>query len=127
MRTFEQAFAIHTELEQHNRALEARAGSALSALAQQDLSQAGQQVETILTHLQSHQLDRTDEALQVYMSCYQVLLALHDQRANNLLHCAHEQLQMRAATLTTDAERQRFWAAPLHADVLTATTAAFAA
>ena len=127
LRTFEQAFAIHTELEQHNRALEARAGSALSALAQQDLSQAGQQVETILTHLQSHQLDRTDEALQVYMSCYQVLLALHDQRANNLLHCAHEQLQMRAATLTTDAERQRFWAAPLHADVLTATTAAFAA
>ena len=127
LRAFEQAFVIHTALEQHNHAMAALAGSALSTLAQQDLAQAGQQVETILTHLQCHQLDRTDEGLQVYLSCYQVLLALHDPRASNLLQCAREQLQTRTATLITDEARQRFWAAPIHAAVLGSTLAAFAA
>ncbi len=116
---FHEAYALHCDLEQYNRALEPLAGLALSALQQQDFVQAIHYVETILAHLQTRQLDRTDEALHVYMSCYRVLKTLNDPQAATLLQLAYEQLQVRATSLEAESERALFWSAPIHADVLT--------
>ena len=122
---FHEAYALHWDLEQTNRAMEPLAGLALSALQQQELAQAIQSVETILAHLQTRQLDRTDEALYVYMTCHAVLVATQDPRAAELHRCAHDQLQSRAATLPDDEARQQFWFAPNHADVLNARAQAY--
>ena len=91
----------------------------------QELAQALQYVETILAHLQMRQLDRTDEALYVYMTCHAVLVATQDPRAAELHRCAHDQLQSRAATLPDDEARQQFWSALNHADVLNARPQAY--
>ena len=117
---FDEAYRIHHELAQYNRSMEPLAGLAASFLCQQNLQQALQQVETIIAHLQNAQLDRTDEGLQVYMTCYGVLNALNDPRMADLLQLAYEQLQGRAASLETALERQLFWSAPPHAAVLDA-------
>ena len=117
---FHEAYTIHQELAQFNRSMGPLAGLAGNFLRQQNLPQALQQVEMIIAHVQDTPLDRTDEVLQVYMTCYWVLHALNDQRANQLLALATEQLQERAASLSTERERVLFWSAPPHSAVLNA-------
>ncbi|MBX3013554.1 MAG: AAA family ATPase [Caldilineaceae bacterium] len=122
LKAFTQAYTIHQALAQYNRALEPLAGMALSALAQQDYHKAKQAVETILTQLQSAQLDFTDEALLIYLACYQVLTTIADPRAAALCCRAQEQLQARAAALSTAEERKLFWSVPLHHNAKTLKT-----
>jgi hypothetical protein len=63
-------------------------------------------VEEILTHLKSNTLDSTDESLQVYLTCYRVLRAAQDPRAQETLGTAYALLQERAAKIG-DAETRR--------------------
>lgn len=117
---FHQALVDFRQTEQWNHTLMPLAGLAEIALCQGDAAQAQAGVEQVLAHLQTHQLDRTPEELYVYMTCYTVMQARQDPRAATLLQRAHAQLQVCAASLTTDDERHTFWAAPPHAAVLTA-------
>jgi len=117
---FHQALADFRQTEQVNHTLMPIAGLAEIALRQGDSAQARQWAEQILTHLQTHQLDCTQEELYVYMTCYTVMKALQDPRAATLLRLAHAQLQVCAASLGTDEERHTFWSAPPYAAVLTA-------
>lgn len=115
---FQQALIDFHQTEQQNHRTMPLAGLAEIALRQGNSAQAQAWVEGVLAHLQTHELDRTDEELYVYMTCYRVLDALHDQRSANLLRMAHEQLQVRATSLETDRERAMFWSVPPHAEVL---------
>lgn len=115
----QEAYALHCDLEQTNRSMEPLAGLAESAHQQNHLPQALCYVEQILTHLQTHQLDRTDEALHVYMSCYRVMKTENDPHAGTLLQLAYKQLQQRASSLETESARTLFWSVPLHSEVLT--------
>ena len=115
---FQQALVCFRQTEQWNHTMMPLAGLAEIALRQGDAGQAQQWLEPVLAHLQTHQLDRTDEELYVYMTGYRVLDALHDPRATGLLALASEQLQARAASLETDNERAMFWSAPPHVAVL---------
>lgn len=118
---FRQALADFRQMEQVNHSIMPLAGLAQIALRQGELAQALSWVEPILTHLQTHQLDRTDEELYVYLVSYQVLRATQDARAVDLLQLAFEQLQARAATLENDHRQQMFWSVPAHAEVLAET------
>ena len=118
---FQQALADFRQMEQDNHTMMPLAGLAEVALRQGELAQALSWVEPILTHLQTHQLDRTDEELYVYLVCYHVLRAAKDACAADLLQRAFEQLQARAATLENDRQQQLFWSVPCHAEVLAAT------
>ena len=115
---FQQAIIYFRQMEQVNHTTIPLAGMAEVALRRGDLAVAQSWVEPILTHLQTHQLDRTDEELYVYRVCYQVLRAAKDTRVADLLQLALEQLQSRAATLDNDCQRQMFWSVLSHAEVL---------
>ena len=115
---FHQAIGWHEQMQQANRRLEPLAGLAQVALLQGELTQAQHIVEEILTHLQNHTLDRTEDAFRVYHTCYQVLRTGHDPRTRTMLHTAYEQLQTRALSLAEPEAQRHFWEAiPTHREV----------
>ena len=65
--------------------LEALAGLARLAMARGEPSQAMVHVHEILEHLKAHTLDGTYEPFRIYLTCYRVLGAAGDARANDLL------------------------------------------
>ncbi len=115
---YQKAFQLHRALQQTNRSIYPLAGLASLAHLQGELPRAQQIVEQILDHLATRQLDATDEALQVYLTCARILRAAGDPRSAALIGMAREQLQRRAATIADEAAWRRFWAAPLHRDIV---------
>ncbi len=88
--------------------MEPLAGLARVALAQGVLAQAQAHVEQILTHLEAGNLDGTLEPDRVYLTCYQVLRATEDRRAQELLNRAYHELQDRAAKIDDESLRCSF-------------------
>jgi hypothetical protein len=86
------------------------------------LAQAQGYVEEILAYLEGGgSAEGTDEPLRIYLTCYQVLKANHDPRAQNLLTIAHELLQERAANiLDAGAQRSFLENVPYHRAILDA-------
>lgn len=117
---FHQALADFRQTEQDNHTMMPIAGLAEIALRQGEVAQAQGWVEQILSHLETHQLDCTDEELYVYMTGYHVLSKLANPRAATLLKLAHAHLQTRAASLEGAEALNFFWSAPPHAAVLAA-------
>lgn len=117
---FEEAFTLHHNLEQTNRSIMAVAGLAELSLAQGDLTRARDHVEKVLEHLQTRQLDLTDESLAVYMSALRILGSAGDDRAESLLRMALDQLHRRADSLDDESLVKIFWEAPPHSVVLNA-------
>jgi tetratricopeptide (TPR) repeat protein len=115
---YQKAFELHRALQQTNRSMYPLAGLASLAHRQGKLPRAQQIVEQILDHLATRQLDATDEALQVYLTCAQILRAAGDPRSAPLIEMAREQLRRRAATIADEAALRSFWAAPLHRNVV---------
>jgi len=119
---YRQALALRRGLGQHNLALEPLAGLARVALAQGGLTQA--LVEEILGHLETrtpstalrrdsgqgsgHALDGTAEPFRVYLTCYRVLKANRDPRAQAILTTAYNLLQERVADIKDEASRRSF-------------------
>jgi tetratricopeptide (TPR) repeat protein len=106
--TYRQALALQRELGQANLAMEPLAGLARVSLAQGDLAQARAHVAEILAHLEGHTLDGTDEPLRVYLTCYRVLCAAQDARAQEILATAHRLLRERAARIGNEELRRSF-------------------
>lgn len=106
---FEHALTAHRNMEQRNRSLYALAGLAETALRQNRVSLAQEYIEHIMEQLTRCQLEGTDEALTVYLACYQVLDALQDARSLNYLHMAHKQLLARASTIGSEERQRLFW------------------
>jgi hypothetical protein len=66
--------------------VEPLAGLTRVALAQKDRAQALAYVQEILIYLESHPtLDGTREPLRIFLTCYRVLRASNDPRAENVL------------------------------------------
>ena len=105
---FGEALAIRRQLGNLNLVIEPLAGLASISQAQGDLLQAQALVEEILSHLTTHTLDEVDEPLLIYLICYRVLQASHDQRAIDMLKPAYKLLQARAVQLPDDDARQAF-------------------
>lgn len=106
---YREGLALRREFEQLHLATESLAGLARIALAQDELAVALGHVEEILGHLET---DRTlagaDEPLRVYLTCYRVLGANQDARAQDLLTRAHALLQEWAANISDEEGRRRF-------------------
>lgn len=102
------AMAIRRELGALNVAAESLASLAHLSLTLGDLAQAQAQVEEILSYLEDGTLDGTDEPFQVYLTCYRVLCAGRDPRAEGVLVAAHRLLQERAARIEDEELRQSF-------------------
>jgi len=105
---YREALALHRELKEHYRANEPLAGLARTALAQGDRRQAQARVEEILSYLETRTLDGALEPLRVYLTCYRVLQANDDPRADRILEEAHLFLQQRAAKISDEEERRSY-------------------
>ena len=88
--------------------LESLAGLARVSLAQRQLAQAQAQVEQILAHLQTGDLRGAEEPFRVYLTCYRVLCATGDSRAQEILDTAHRLLQEWAARISDVAMSRSF-------------------
>ncbi|MFQ5343046.1 MAG: tetratricopeptide repeat protein [Anaerolineae bacterium] len=138
-----QAQALRRELGQPNLAMESLAGLARVSLAQDDLTQAQAQVEEILAHMEintpsidrghgpstgpstssgeasGHGLEGTVDPLQVYLTCYRVLCANQDARAEEVLETAHAVLQEQASKIDDSRLRRSFLEnVPAHREIV---------
>jgi hypothetical protein len=105
---YRQAMILRREFGQSHMAMEPLAGLARVSLAQNDLAQAQTHVEEILGFLEDNTLDGTEEPFRVYLTCYRVLHANQDARAQVLLTSAHSLLQEQAAKIEDEALRRSF-------------------
>jgi predicted ATPase/DNA-binding SARP family transcriptional activator len=105
---YRQTLLLRRELGQSNLAMESLAGLACISLAQDNLIQAQARVEEILTYLESNTLDGTDEPLRIYLTCYRVLRAAQNPRAQDVLSAGHHLLQERAAKISDEELRRSF-------------------
>ena len=108
---YRRALVLLRELGQVRYAQEALAGLACVCLAQGDLPQAQTLVEEIYGYLQNHTLGNIsfgEGPLHVYLTCYRVLQASGDPRADGILEEAHSLLQERAAKISDEEERRSY-------------------
>jgi predicted ATPase/DNA-binding SARP family transcriptional activator/Flp pilus assembly protein TadD len=106
---YHESVALRRELDQPNLAAESVAGLARVALARADPEQARAHIEEILGHMASGgTLDGTVSPFEVYLTCYRVLAANQDPRAEELLDTAHELLQEQARKITDEKMRDSF-------------------
>ncbi|MBN1955420.1 MAG: tetratricopeptide repeat protein [Anaerolineae bacterium] len=108
VQAYQQSLDMWRELERPNMIAECRAALARAALAQDDLPWAVAQVEQVLDHLKGNSLDGTNEPIRIYLTCYHILRADQDPRAETILETAHSLLQERAAWIEQPELRQSF-------------------
>jgi hypothetical protein len=103
---YRRALAVRHELDQTHQAAESLAGLARVALAQGETAQACEHVREILDIEGSRGLDGTNEPFRIYLTCYQVLAACQDPRAEEVLTAAYGRWQEQRARIP-DAGLQR--------------------
>lgn len=119
---YQNALAIRHALDQPNLASEPLAGLARICLALSQISAARVYLDEILEFLEGGgSLDGTDEPLRVYLTCYQILSAMEDVRADQILETAYQKLQRRAGLIPEESARRSFLEdIPYHQDILKA-------
>jgi tetratricopeptide (TPR) repeat protein len=106
---YDTARDLWRELGVPNIATEPQAGLARVKLAEGNVEGACAHVEDILTYFAAGgSTDGTDEPLRIHLTCFQVLEAAHDPRADALLTTMHAMLERRAAKIT-DPDAQRMF------------------
>jgi tetratricopeptide (TPR) repeat protein len=113
---YQEALGLRRELGQAHLATEPLAGLARVALARGDLTGAGRYIDEILSHLEKgapgsgggHPLNGTDEPIRILLTCYQVLRAYRDSRADKVLAEAYQLLQERSAKIEDAALRRSY-------------------
>jgi adenylate cyclase len=116
---YHQALTLRQEMDQPNLAMEPLAGLARVHLAQGDLAQAQAHVEEILSYLESHALDDAEEPFRVYLTCYRILDANQDPRAQETLSVAYNLLQEQASKIGDKDTRRLFLEnVPAHREIM---------
>jgi tetratricopeptide (TPR) repeat protein len=105
---YRQAALLHDELGEPGGAVEPLAGLARAALAGGDVAEACARIGPILVSLEAGTIDAADDPLRVYLTCWQVLCAAGDPRAEQVLRQGFDLLQARAARIDDARMRQMF-------------------
>jgi len=105
---YQQAHTLRSQLGQNSLAMESLTGLARVRLAQGNLVQAMVHVDDVLEQLATRSLDGTEEPLRIYLTCFHILQASDDLRADEILETAHGLLQERAAKIDDEKLRRSF-------------------
>lgn len=105
---YQEALLLLRQLGQNTLALESLSGLARLDLKQGRLAQARAQVDEILQYLTTGNADGILTPMQIYLTCYEVLNANHDQRAQQIIASAIQQLQISANNIEDEALRHQF-------------------
>jgi predicted ATPase/class 3 adenylate cyclase len=104
-----ESLTLRRELDQPNLAMAVLAGTAQAALAQEDLPTALEHVDEIMTYLnQGGTLQGSWEPLRIYLTCFEILDAVNDPRAGEILKKAFTILQKQASRIPNEVDRTRF-------------------
>jgi len=106
--TYSRALALARELGARHESATALAELARVALARGTSATALAYIEETLTTLAEGSLNATQDLIEIYSTCYQVLRVLGDPRASEMLAKGHALLQERAACISDDALRRSF-------------------
>jgi predicted ATPase/class 3 adenylate cyclase len=109
---------LRQALQQPHLATEAQAGLARLALQAGDHNQASAYTETILAFLDQGVLDGIEDLAHVELTCFQVLRARGDPRAQSVLATAYTRLQEQAAMFDPEARRLFLGEIQAHRDLI---------
>jgi tetratricopeptide (TPR) repeat protein len=117
--SYRQALILRQETGQLHFARETQAGLSRVALAQGHLEQAQAIAAELLPRLEIEHLYGAYEPFRVYLTCYLVLQAGHNSRAEDVLATAYRLLQERAAEIV-DERLRRFYLEniPAHREIV---------
>ncbi|MCP4540024.1 MAG: tetratricopeptide repeat protein [Chloroflexi bacterium] len=116
---YQRAVETRREIDQLYLAMEPLAGLSQAYMVQGALSRAQSCVEDILAFLEENTLDGTEEPIRVYLTCYRVLRANQDPRAEVVLNSAYNLLQKRAARIREEEMKRSFLEnVAVHSEVL---------
>lgn len=104
---YESARALRTADESHLVA-EADAGLARAFLASGQLPRAVALVNELLTELDERGVEGAEEPFRILLTCVETLAAAEDERADNLLDQAVENLQLAAAKIADPDDRSSY-------------------
>ena len=112
----DQAYALRAELQQPHLVGETQAALARARLAQGDPHAAFSTIADLLAYIEAGRpLEGAESPFRIYLTCYQVLLAVDAARAQAMLDRACRVLQEKAHHIHDDAVRHRFLhAVPWH-------------
>ena len=105
---YDEAMHLRHELGQHALAIDALAGLARVSLTLGDAERAREQVDEILAWIETNGPEGIEYPLQVALTCYRVLRATEDSRAEDVLNAAHRLLQEQADKIDDEALRRSF-------------------
>ncbi|MFN8488228.1 MAG: hypothetical protein U0350_11585 [Caldilineaceae bacterium] len=105
---YQQALAIHQQIQEVYFTLDTYAGLAALALQKNDRVAALSATETVLTFLDKYGVAAAQEPFHIYWICVRVLRATADPRADAVLKTAYTTLQECAVQLEDAALRQSF-------------------
>jgi len=105
---YSQGLSLLREERHPGHTMATLAGLARVALAQGNPSEGQMHVEEILRYLETGNLDGVRQAVHVYLTCYRVLRANGDPRADAILEEGYQFLQERAAKISDEGERRSY-------------------
>lgn len=114
---YQLALSARRQAGQQTQALEPLAGLARVALAQGQLMQAKAYIDELVPQLTYQTYAGIVELLRIYLTCYQVLTAVHDERASKLLTMGYTILQERAAKIESAMLRRSYLQIAVHAEL----------
>ncbi len=119
---YDEATAKWHELGDLPLEMETRAGLVRLALAHSEIGKALALAEVILQAIETDDLARTDEQLQIYYTCFRALQAAHDPRAEQLMVRMRQILRQQASRIKDRLLRLTFlMAIPIHASIVALT------
>jgi tetratricopeptide (TPR) repeat protein len=119
---YRRAVALYREMHLSHWAANPLAGLARVALARGDRTEALIHAQELAEYLQAHpKVGSTEEPLLVYLTCHNVLRAVDDPRAAEVLQAAYLLLQERADTIEDEALRRSYLEnVPYHREIVAA-------
>jgi predicted ATPase/class 3 adenylate cyclase len=116
---YQQAMDIRNALGEEHMAMESRAGLARVAMLQGNGARAQEHVAAILAYLDNGgSMDGMENPFQVYLTCYQVLLASSEPRARQILEQAFDELQTRIDKINPASRRPFLENVPAHHELV---------
>ncbi len=115
---YEQAVDIRNTLGEQHMAIESRAGLARVALLQGNVPRAEDDLAAVLDYLEGDgRVDGMEDPFQVYLTCYQVLQAASDPRADQILERAFDELQAHVCNIDLASRRPFLQNVPAHREL----------
>ncbi len=106
---YQEALPLCRRFEWHHYVVSAQAGLADIALSQKEPHGAMAYAREILRHIEAYPaLHGTFDPMHMYLTCYRVLSAVDDSRAEEVLHTAHGLLQAWADKIEDEDLRRSF-------------------